>query len=73
MSFVIKGIHPHDIATILDEDGVAIRAGHHCCQILHDKIGIPATARASIGVYNSKEDIDILCTAINNCKKIFNI
>ena len=73
MSFTIKGIHPHDIATILDEDGVAIRAGHHCCQILHDKIGVPATARASIGVYNSKEDIDILCNAINNCKKIFNI
>ena len=73
ISFTIKGIHPHDIATILDEDGVAIRAGHHCCQILHDKIGIPATARASIGVYNSKEDIDILCNAINNCKKVFNI
>ncbi len=73
VSFTIKGIHPHDIATILDEDGVAIRAGHHCCQILHDKIGIPATARASIGVYNSKEDIDILCNAINNCKKVFNI
>ena len=73
MSFTIKGIHPHDIATILDEDGVAIRAGHHCCQIFHDKIGISATARASIGVYNSKEDIDILCNAINNCKKVFNI
>ena len=73
MSFTIKGIPPHDIATILDEEGVAIRAGHHCCQILHDKIGIPATARASIGVYNSKEDIDILCNAINNCKKVFNI
>ena len=73
MSFTIKGIHPHDIATILDEDGVAIRAGHHCCQILHDKLGIPATARASIGVYNSKEDIDILCNAIDKCKKVFNI
>ena len=71
MSFIIKGIHPHDIATILDEDGVAIRAGHHCCQILHEKIGIAATARALIGVYNSKEDIDILCNAINNCKKGF--
>jgi len=73
MSFTIKGIHPHDIATILDEEGVAIRAGHHCCQIFHDKIGVAATARASIGVYNSKEDIDILCNAINNCKKVFNI
>ena len=71
LCFTIKGIHPHDIATILDDDGVAIRAGHHCCQILHDKLGIAATARASIGVYNTKEDMDILCKAIDNCKKIF--
>ncbi len=71
--FTMKGVHPHDIATILDEDGVAIRAGHHCCQILHDKLGIPATARASIGVYNSKEDMDMLCNAIDNCKKVFKI
>ena len=73
ISFTIKGIHPHDIATILDDDGVAIRAGHHCCQILHDKLGIPASARASIGVYNSKEDIDVLSESINKCKKIFQI
>tara|TARA_B100001121_G_scaffold272328_1_gene258789 strand:- start:275 stop:1492 length:1218 start_codon:yes stop_codon:yes gene_type:complete len=73
MSFNIKGIHPHDIATILDDDGVAIRAGHHCCQILHDKLGISASARASIGVYNNKEDIDVLCDAINKCKKVFQI
>jgi len=73
LCFTIKDIHPHDIATILDEEGVAIRAGHHCCQILHDKLGIAATARASIGVYNTKEDIDILCKAIDNCKKIFQI
>ena len=73
MSFTIKGIHPHDIATILDDDGVAIRAGHHCCQILHEKLGIPASARASIGVYNSKEDIDFLCESINKCKKVFQI
>ena len=73
MSFTIKGIHPHDIATILDDDGVAIRAGHHCCQILHDKLGIPASARASIGVYNSKEDIDVLFDSINKCKKVFKI
>ena len=71
--FTIKGIHPHDIATILDDDGVAIRAGHHCCQILHEKLGISATARASLGVYNTKEDMDILCQAIDNCKKVFNI
>ena len=73
MSFTLKGIHPHDIATILDEDGVAIRAGHHCCQILHDKLGIAASARASIGVYNSKEDMDVLCESINKCKKVFQV
>ena len=53
LSFTIDGIHPHDIATILDEDGVAIRAGHHCCQILHEKLDLVATARASLGVYNT--------------------
>ncbi len=73
ISFTIEGIHPHDIATILDEDGVAIRAGHHCCQILHEKLGLPATARASFGVYNTKDDIDQLNKSINNCKKIFNL
>ena len=73
MSFTIKGIHPHDIATILDDDGIAIRAGHHCCQILHEKLGIPASARASIGVYNSKEDIDVLFESIKKCKKVFQI
>ncbi len=72
ISFTIKGIHPHDIATILDEDGVAIRAGHHCCQILHEKMGVSATARASLGMYNSKEDIDALSNAIKKCNKMFN-
>ena len=73
IAFTIKGIHPHDIATILDEDGVAIRAGHHCCQILHEKLNLVATARASIGVYNTKEDIDIFCESIENCRKIFDL
>ena len=73
ISFTIKGIHPHDIATILDEDGVAIRAGHHCCQILHEKLNLNATARVSFGVYNTKEDIDILCKAIENCRKVFGL
>ena len=71
IAFTIQGIHPHDIATILDDDGVAIRAGHHCCQILHEKLNLTATARASIGVYNNKDDIDMLCKAIQNCQKIF--
>jgi len=73
ISFVIKGIHPHDISTIVDEEGVAIRAGHHCCQILHNRLNLSATARASIGVYNTKEDIDILCNALENCRKVFEL
>jgi len=73
ISFTIEGVHPHDIATILDEDGVAIRAGHHCCQILHEKLKLSATARASFGIYNTKDDIDQLSQSIENCKKIFNI
>lgn len=73
LSFNIDGIHPHDIATILDEDGVAIRAGHHCCQILHKKLNLTASARASIGVYNTKDDIDKLNESINKCKKIFEL
>ncbi|MDC0984153.1 cysteine desulfurase [Candidatus Pelagibacter sp.] len=73
LSFTIEGIHPHDVATILDEDGVAIRAGHHCCQILHDKLNIPASSRASVGIYNTKDDLDKLNNAINNCNKIFNL
>ncbi len=73
LSFNIDGIHPHDIATILDEDGIAIRAGHHCCQILHKKLNLTASARASIGVYNTKDDIDKLKESINKCKKIFEL
>ena len=73
ISFVIKGIHPHDISTIVDEEGVAIRAGHHCCQILHKRLGLTATARASIGIYNTRDDIDILCKSIDKCRKIFDL
>ena len=73
ISFTIKGIHPHDISTIVDEEGVAIRAGHHCCQILHERLNLNATARASIGIYNNKEDIDILCDAIEKCRKVFEL
>ena len=73
LSFNIDGIHPHDIATVLDEDGVAIRAGHHCCQILHKKLNLTASARASVGIYNTKEDFDKLNESINKCKKVFDI
>ena len=73
ISFTIKGVHPHDISTIVDEEGVAIRAGHHCCQILHERLNLSATARASFGVYNTKEDIDLLCSSIEKCRKVFEL
>ncbi len=71
LSFVLEGIHPHDIGTILDHEGVAIRAGHHCTQPLMQRFGIPATARASLALYNSREDIDRLVTGIHRVKEVF--
>jgi cysteine desulfurase/selenocysteine lyase len=64
LSFVLDGVHPHDVGTILDREGVAIRAGHHCCEPLMDRLGLPATARASIALYNTREDIDALVAAL---------
>lgn len=71
VSFTIEGVHPHDIGTILDEERVAIRAGHHCAQPLMDVLGVPATARASFGVYNSAADVDALARGIERVTRIF--
>jgi cysteine desulfurase/selenocysteine lyase len=71
ISFVLENIHPHDIATILDTEGVAIRAGHHCTMPLMEFYGIPATTRVSFGVYNTQQEIDIFISAINKVKEIF--
>jgi cysteine desulfurase/selenocysteine lyase len=71
LSFVIDDIHPHDIGTVLDQDGVAIRAGHHCCQPLMARLGVPATARASLAVYNTHEEIDSLVTSLRTAKAVF--
>ena len=71
VSFAIEGVHPHDIGTILDEGRVAIRAGHHCAQPLMDALGVPATARASFGVYNSAADVDALARGIERVTRIF--
>ena len=71
VSFTMKGIHPHDIGTIVDEEGVAIRTGHHCCQPVMDFYGIPATARASLAFYNTREDIDRLAAALEKVKEVF--
>ena len=71
VSFAMDGVHPHDLGTILDEGNVAIRAGHHCAQPLMDHLGVPATARASFGLYNDESDIAALMTGIERTKRIF--
>lgn len=71
LSFVLEGIHPHDIGTIVDQEGVAIRTGHHCAQPLMTRYGLSATARASIALYNTKEDIDVLADSIHKVIEVF--
>lgn len=71
ISFVIDGVHPHDIGTVLDHEGIAIRAGHHCAMPLMQRFQVPATARASFGIYNDQADIDKLIEALHLTKRIF--
>ena len=71
VSLVIDGAHPHDVATILDEQGIAIRAGHHCAQPLMDRLGVPATVRASFGLYNTHEEVDLLVSGLHEVRRIF--
>lgn len=71
VSFAMDGVHPHDLGTILDEHAVAIRAGHHCAQPLMDHLGVPATARASFGVYSDRQDIAALMQGIERTRRIF--
>lgn len=71
VSFMMDGVHPHDLGTILDEENVAIRAGHHCAQPLMDHLGVPATARASFGVYNDEGDVAALLRGIDRTRRIF--
>ena len=70
-SFEMDGVHPHDVAQILDAEGIAVRAGHHCAQPLHEKCGIQSTTRASFYLYNTKEEVDLLVEGIYKVKKIF--
>jgi cysteine desulfurase/selenocysteine lyase len=71
VSFAVQGVHPHDVGTILDEEGVAIRAGHHCAQPLMEHLGVPATARASFGVYSNNDDVAALVRGLERVKRIF--
>jgi cysteine desulfurase/selenocysteine lyase len=71
VSFVLDGVHPHDVGTVLDQEGIAVRTGHHCAQPLMERFKVPATARASLAFYNTKEEIDALAGAVEKVKQIF--
>ena len=71
LSFVLEGVHPHDIGTIVDREGVAIRTGHHCAQPVMDRFNVPATARASLAMYNTREEIDALVRALERVREVF--
>ncbi len=71
LSFVLERVHPHDVGTVLDREGVAVRTGHHCCQPVMERFGIPATARASLGLYNTREDLDALVRALRRVSEVF--
>jgi len=70
-SFTVEGVHPHDIGTFLDADGIAIRAGHHCAEPLMKFLGIPGTARASFGMYNTREEVETLAASLDKIVKFF--
>jgi len=73
ISFNLGDIHPHDLATIIDEDGVAIRSGHHCAQVLMERLDVSATSRASFYIYNTKEEIDVFIRSLNRARELFRI
>jgi cysteine desulfurase/selenocysteine lyase len=71
LSFVMDGVHPHDMGTILDSEGIAVRAGHHCAQPVMARYGVSATVRASFGLYNTVQEIDALVTGLKNVREVF--
>ncbi len=71
LSFLLEGVHPHDIGTILDQEGIAVRAGHHCAQPVMQRYGVPATVRASLALYNTREEIDVLVRGIGKVREVF--
>jgi cysteine desulfurase/selenocysteine lyase len=71
LSFVMEGVHPHDIGTIVDQEGVAIRTGHHCAQPVMERFGVPATARASLAMYNTRQDLDALIGSLRRIHAVF--
>ena len=71
LSFVIEGVHPHDAGTLLDQEGIAVRTGHHCAQPVMERFGVPATTRASFAFYNTREEVDALVRGIHRVKEMF--
>jgi len=70
ISFVLEGIHPHDVGTVLDQEGIAVRTGHHCAQPVMDRFGVPATARASFAVYNTRDEVDALVAGLGKVREV---
>ena len=71
VSFVLDGVHAHDVGTVLDYEGIAVRTGHHCAQPVMERFGIPATARASFGLYNTREEVDALVAGLRKVRELF--
>ena len=71
VAFTVDGVHPHDVATVLDRDGICVRAGHHCAMPLHEALGVPSSARASFHCYSLREDVDALVTGLHAVQKLF--
>jgi cysteine desulfurase/selenocysteine lyase len=71
LSFVLEGVHPHDIGTVLDYEGIAVRTGHHCAQPVMERFGVPATTRASLAAFNTKEELDALVLGLHKVKEVF--
>jgi cysteine desulfurase/selenocysteine lyase len=71
VSFLLGEVHPHDVGTILDQEGIAVRAGHHCAQPVMDRFGIPATIRASLALYNTREELDLLVNGLKKVSEVF--
>ena len=73
VSFNFNSVHPHDVGTLIDKEGVAIRSGHHCAQVLMEKLNVSATNRASFYIYNTKEEVDVLIASLQNVAKVFKL
>jgi cysteine desulfurase/selenocysteine lyase len=73
LSFAMDGVHAHDVSEILDRHGVAVRAGHHCAQVLMQRLGVPATTRASLAVYNTRDEVDRLIDALLDVRRVFDL